>query len=67
MIQNQVEDPLSDEMLDSTYQEGDTIRIDYAEDKVEIERIVESSDSSEPPETPEPPESAESAAPALTS
>ncbi len=67
VIQNQVEDPLSDEMLDSTYQEGDTIRIDYAEDKVKIERIVESSDSSEPPETPEPPESAESAAPALTS
>ena len=29
VIQNQVEDPLSDAMLDSAYSEGDTIRIDY--------------------------------------
>ncbi len=33
-IQNQVENPLSDSMLDETYSEGDTIQIDYVDEEV---------------------------------
>ena len=64
VIQNQVEDPLSDEMLDATYHEGDTIKVDYVDDEVRITRLER---EMEVPESPEPPESAEPAEPALTS
>ena len=60
VIQNQVEDPLSDEMLDSIYREGDTIKIDYVDDAIHIERVERE------PEPPEPDESAESMEPVLT-
>jgi ATP-dependent Clp protease ATP-binding subunit ClpC len=58
VIQNQVEDPLSDSMLDSTYREGDTIRIDYVDSQIKIDRIERAA---------EPPEPLEPAEPALTS
>jgi ATP-dependent Clp protease ATP-binding subunit ClpC len=61
VIQNQVEDPLSDEMLESRYHEGDTIKIDYVNDAIRIERVER------PMETSESPELGESAEPALTS
>lgn len=64
VIQNQVEDPLSDEMLESIYHEGDTVKIDYVDDAIRIERIER---VPEAPEPPEPGESAEPAEPALTS
>ena len=67
VIQNEVEDPLSDAMLDATYREGDTVRIDYSDEKIQISRIVGSSDPPESPESPEPTEPAEPAEPALTS
>jgi len=60
VIQNQVEDPLSDLMLDARYHEGDTIKIDYVDDELRIERIERE------PEAPEPDESAESVEPVLT-
>ena len=51
MIQNKVEDPLSDAMLDSVYTEGDSIKIDYVDGEIKIDSfkdsISESSDSSE--------------------
>jgi ATP-dependent Clp protease ATP-binding subunit ClpC len=62
VIQNQVEDPLSDEMLDSKYREGDTIKIDYVDDAIHIERVER---EPEPPEPPEPDESSESMEPVL--
>jgi ATP-dependent Clp protease ATP-binding subunit ClpA len=65
VIQNEVEDPLSDEMLDSTYQEGDTIRIGYVDEKIKIERVEGAVDPPEPPGSPEEP--AEPVEPALTS
>ena len=61
VIQNEVEDPMSDAMLDAAYQEGDTIRVDYVDEEVTFERIEGSS------EPPEPPESVEPVEPALTS
>jgi ATP-dependent Clp protease ATP-binding subunit ClpC len=64
VIQNQVEDPLSDEMLESIYHEGDTVKIDYIDDAIRIERIER---TVEDPEPPEPSEPAEPAEPALTS
>ena len=36
VIQNKVEDPLSDAMLDSVYNEGDCIKIDYIDEDIEI-------------------------------
>ena len=51
VIQNKVEDPLSDAMLDSVYTEGDSIKIDYVDGEIKIDSvkdsISESSDSSE--------------------
>ena len=67
VIQNQVEDPLSDSMLDSTYSEGDTVRIDYVDEALKIERIEGTVEPPEPPEAPEPPEEAEPVEPVLTS
>ncbi|MFA7250192.1 MAG: ATP-dependent Clp protease ATP-binding subunit [Dehalococcoidia bacterium] len=40
VIQNQVEDRLSDALLDGSYEAGDTIRIDYADGEVKFERVV---------------------------
>ncbi len=40
VIQNQVEDRLSDALLDGSYQEGDTIRVDYVDGEVKFERVV---------------------------
>jgi len=54
VIQNQVEDRLSDALLEGSYEEGDTIRIDYVDGEVKFERIVGavSSESVEPALTP---------------
>ncbi|MEX2445882.1 MAG: AAA family ATPase, partial [Dehalococcoidia bacterium] len=40
VIQTQVEDKLSDAILDGAYSEGDTIRVDYVDEEVRFERIV---------------------------
>ena len=40
VIQNQVEDRLSDALLDGSYEEGDTIRVDYVDSEVKFERVV---------------------------
>ncbi len=40
IIQNQVEDPLSDALLQGTYEEGDTIRIDRIDGEITFERVV---------------------------
>ena len=51
VIQNKVEDPLSDAMLDSVYTEGDSIKIDYVDDEIKIERADNLiSESNENPE-----------------
>ncbi|MGE3856601.1 MAG: ATP-dependent Clp protease ATP-binding subunit, partial [Dehalococcoidia bacterium] len=54
VIQNQVEDRLSDALLEGSYEEGDTIRIDYVDGEVKFERVVGSvsSESAEPALTP---------------
>ncbi|HRC62924.1 MAG TPA: AAA family ATPase, partial [Dehalococcoidia bacterium] len=56
VIQNEVEDRLSDALLEGLYNEGDTIRLDYIDGQVTAERIG----------TVDPPGSAEPAEPALT-
>ena len=50
VIQNQVEDRLSDALLEGSYEEGDTIRIDYVDGEVKFERVVGSvaNESAEP-------------------
>ena len=40
VIQNQVEDRLADAVLEGSYQEGDTISIDYADGEIRFERVV---------------------------
>ncbi len=40
VIQNQVEDRLSDALLEGSYEEGDTIRVDYADGEVRFERVI---------------------------
>jgi len=54
VIQNQVEDRLSDALLEGSYEEGDTIRIDYVDSEVKFERVVGtvSNESAEPALTP---------------
>lgn len=54
VIQNQVEDRLSDALLEGSYEEGDTIRIDYVDGEVKFERGIGtvSSESVEPALTP---------------
>ena len=49
VIQNQVEDRLSDALLEGSYEEGDTIRIDYVDNEVKFERVA-GAVSSEPVE-----------------
>ena len=53
VIQNQVEDRLSDALLEGSYEEGDTIRIDYVDGEVKFERAVGTvTESAEPALTP---------------
>jgi ATP-dependent Clp protease ATP-binding subunit ClpC len=40
VIQNQVEDKLSDALLEGAYEEGDTVRIDLVDGEVKFERVV---------------------------
>jgi ATP-dependent Clp protease ATP-binding subunit ClpC len=40
VIQNQVEDRLSDQLLDGTFEEGDTVRVDYVDGEVVFERVA---------------------------
>ena len=48
---SQVEDRLSDALLEGEFEEGDTIRLDFTDGEVTAERIA----SAAPPEPPEPP------------
>jgi ATP-dependent Clp protease ATP-binding subunit ClpC len=48
VIQNEVEDRLSDSLLEGEFEEGDTIRLDYTDGEVTAERIA----SAAPPEPP---------------
>ena len=50
VIQNEVEDRLSDSLLEGLYEAGDTIRIDYLEGQVTAEKLAKV----EPEPTPEP-------------
>jgi len=49
VIQNEVEDRLSDALLEGQYEEGDTIRLDYIEGQVTAERVV-TAEATEPAE-----------------
>ena len=40
VIQNKVEDPLSDAVLQGQYEEGDTIRVDYVDEQVTFQRVA---------------------------
>ncbi|MSQ30799.1 MAG: ATP-dependent Clp protease ATP-binding subunit, partial [Dehalococcoidia bacterium] len=48
VIQNQVEDKLSDALLEGSYAEGDTIRVDYVDSAVIFERVVVAKVEAEP-------------------
>ena len=48
VIQNEVEDRLSDALLDDQFHEGDTIRLDYVDGEVTAEQVA----SAPPPEPP---------------
>jgi hypothetical protein len=53
VIQNEVEDRLSDALLEGKYEEGDTIRLDYIDGQVTAERIlVAEAEPAEPALTP---------------
>ncbi len=55
VIQNTIEDQLSDALLEGSYTEGDTIRADYRDDEVVFERIApEEAPAEQPPEEQEP-------------
>ena len=64
VIQNEVEDRLSDALLEGEFSEGDAIRLDYVDGEVTAEKIA-SAPLPEPPEPPEPP-AAEEQEPVLT-
>ncbi|MPZ99361.1 MAG: AAA domain-containing protein [Dehalococcoidia bacterium] len=53
VIQNQVEDKLSDALLDGKYEEGDTVRVDHVDGEVTMTRIATAAEGAEPSE-PEP-------------
>ncbi len=66
VIQDMIEDRLSDEILSGDIAEGDTVRVDYVDEEVVVttaERAPSepsvSADTSEAPETPEAPETVE--------
>ena len=40
VIQNEIEDMLSDRVLDGTFSEGDTVRLDYEDGKVVATKVV---------------------------
>jgi ATP-dependent Clp protease ATP-binding subunit ClpC len=40
VIQNQLEDPLSDSVLSGRYEEGDTIRVDFVDGEYKFDRVV---------------------------
>ena len=61
VIQNEVEDRLSDALLEGEFSEGDAIRLDYVDGEVTAEKIA----SAPLPEPPEPP-AAEEQEPVLT-
>ncbi len=53
VIQDKVEDKLSDALLAGDYQEGDTVRMDYLDGQVRIERVEAAAEPlAEPEETP---------------
>ena len=64
VIQNELEDLLSDALLDGSYQEGDTVLMDFVDGEVTIERM-EPPPQPEAAEEPAPPEGGEQE-PALT-
>ena len=50
VIQNKVEDQLSDALLEGSYKEGDMIRADYQDGEVIFERIPREEATEQPPE-----------------
>ena len=52
VIQEQVEDRLSDSLIDGSYEPGDTIRADYRDGDVVFERMPREEVAEEAPETP---------------
>jgi ATP-dependent Clp protease ATP-binding subunit ClpC len=54
VIQNKVEDPLSDSLLEGSYEDGDTIRADFQDGEIVFERIAREDVAEQPPEEPEP-------------
>ncbi|MCC6237771.1 MAG: ATP-dependent Clp protease ATP-binding subunit [Dehalococcoidia bacterium] len=48
VIQNEIEDMLSDRVLDGTFEEGDTVHLDYEDGKVVATKVVEA--EAPPPE-----------------
>ena len=52
VIQEQVEDRLSDALIDGSYEPGDTIRADYRDGEVIFERMPREEVAEEAPETP---------------
>jgi ATP-dependent Clp protease ATP-binding subunit ClpC len=54
VIQNTMEDQLSDSLLEGSYHEGDTIRADFQDDAVTFERIPREEAIEQPPEEHEP-------------
>jgi ATP-dependent Clp protease ATP-binding subunit ClpC len=48
VIQQKVEDPLSDALLSGTFQEGDTILVDVSEENVVLKRSEEKSEEKSP-------------------
>ena len=52
VIQEQVEDRLSDALIDGSYEPGDTIRADYRDGEVVFERMPREEVAEEAPETP---------------
>ena len=53
VIQNEIEDKLSDALLDGSFEEGDTLRMDFVNDEVVIQRL-EGATVLAGPEEPEP-------------
>jgi ATP-dependent Clp protease ATP-binding subunit ClpA len=41
VIQNRIEDPLAEGMLNQKFTQGSTIRVDAADDEITLERIEE--------------------------
>jgi ATP-dependent Clp protease ATP-binding subunit ClpC len=52
VIQNEIEDMLSDKVLDGTFSEGDTVELDYEESKVVAKRAEQPAEAEAPPPEP---------------